>query len=56
MNLGLLFWILVLLWFILGGFERWGPAAPYWGWSGWLLQFLLICILGWQVFGPFIKR
>lgn len=55
MPLGLLFWILVLLYVILGAFSRWGPPQPYWGWGGWVLEIILIIILGWQVFGAAIK-
>jgi len=55
MTLGLLFWILMLLWLVAYG----------WGWSvaptPWpthvpgLLLFVLILILGWHAFGPPIK-
>lgn len=55
MSLSLLFWILMLLWLIFGGLERWGPPGQYWGWGGWLLIFILMVILGWQVFGAPVK-
>jgi hypothetical protein len=56
MPLGLLFWIIVLIYVLLGAFSRFGPApGPYWGYGGWFLEIILIVILGWQVFGAAIK-
>lgn len=56
MSLGLLFWVLMLLWAILGVGWAWprDPASRY-VFGGWLLLFLLIGVLGWQVFGAAIK-
>ncbi len=54
MSIGLLFWILMILWVIFGAWYRSTPAAfgPY-GWAGdWLLLFVLFALLGWRVFGP----
>lgn len=53
MTRGLLFWILMLLWLLLSLYWNWGGgyvvlATP-------LLIFLLLALLGWQVFGPPIK-
>ena len=44
MTLALLFWILMLLWLIFGGLERFGPTGPYWGWGGFLLMFILFLL------------
>ncbi len=54
MSIGLLFWILMILWVIFGAWYRSTPTAfgPY-GWAGdWLLLFVLFGLLGWRVFGP----
>lgn len=55
MPLGLMFWILMLLWLIFGLVERWGPSGPYWAWGGSLVLFILLLLLGWQVFGAPVK-
>jgi hypothetical protein len=53
MTLGLLFWILMILWFVLGMYVNWPTgAAPNWGFVGGnLLLFILLFVLGWAVFG-----
>lgn len=51
MTRGLAFWILMLLWLVLGvawHFGLWG--VPVWGIA--ILPFLLFGLLGWQTFGP----
>ncbi len=56
MTTQLLFWVLMLLWLILGiapTFPR-GTDAKYWPFAGSLLLFILIGLLGWKVFGPAI--
>ena len=57
MSKGLLFWILMILWLVLGVFVNWGSvhAGNYYGMGGTLLEFILFGLLGWQVFGPVIK-
>jgi hypothetical protein len=56
MQKGLLFWILMLLWLVLGLFVHWptssGSAASYGPVAGGLVLFVLIGLLGWKVFGP----
>jgi hypothetical protein len=49
MTLGLLYWILMLLWLVFGVWRSW-PAYDYLG--GHLLLFVLLVILGWRAFGP----
>lgn len=56
MALSLLFWLLMLLWLILGAVPivRGGDR----GWQGIgsaLLPFLAVAVLGWTVFGPAIQ-
>lgn len=51
MTRGLAFWILILLWLVLGIFWHvglWAPAA----WGVALIPFLALVLVGWQVFGP----
>jgi len=56
MSLGLLFWILMILWFIFGLWSHWQPAGqPYAGWfplGNTVLLFILFLLLGWHAFGP----
>lgn len=55
MTLGLLFWILMLLWVVFYGWgwhtspQPWGQAGPS------LLLFFIILVLGWHAFGAPIK-
>lgn len=49
---GILFWVLMVLWVVLGAYFgrsdwRWGGAA--------LLLFFLLFLLGWQVFGFIVQ-
>jgi len=53
MTLGLIFWILMLLWLVFSLWQNWPLSGPAIGGS--LLQFLLFLILGWQVFGAPIR-
>jgi hypothetical protein len=51
----LLFWILMLLWLVVGGIW-WRSAAQPWPVAGMsALPFILFVVLGWQVFGQPIK-
>jgi hypothetical protein len=52
MSRGLLFWILMILWFVFGLWASW-PLG--WGFGSTVLLFVLLALLGWQVFGPAIK-
>jgi len=58
MTLGLLFWMLVILTFIFGLFTNWpgSPATPYRPVINTFLVFVLVVLLGWQVFGPALHR
>lgn len=48
MPMAIAFWVLMLLWLVLGLWHSW-PNWPIVG--GNLLLFLLILLLGWKVFG-----
>jgi hypothetical protein len=49
MTMGLLFWILMLLWLLFGAWYEW-PNHYRVGWS--FMLFILLLILGWHSFGP----
>lgn len=51
MTRGLAFWILMLLWLVFGAAWRFAlfGAVAVWGLA--LIPFLLLLLLGWQVFG-----
>lgn len=59
MTLAIAFWILMLLWLVLGIYQSWpasgATAGGYWPIGGNLLLFLLIFILGVHSFGWPIK-
>lgn len=46
------FWILMVLWFVLGGWANWPNHKAV---GGNFLLFVIIGMLGWQVFGAAIK-
>jgi hypothetical protein len=48
MTIGLLFWILMILWLILGFFT----VSTPWGWGSVGLIFVLFALVGWKLFGP----
>jgi hypothetical protein len=54
MTFGLLYWILMLIWFLFGLYFSWGPGRyPLVG--GHLLLFILLLLLGWKTFGAPVK-
>lgn len=56
MSMGLLFWILMLIWLIYGfAWGYGGIPGPYGPWGHSLLLFILLLLLGWQTFGAPIK-
>ncbi len=57
MPLSILFWVLMLLWLVFGMFLARIEGQPwtYRNWGGNLLIFILLFLLGWQVFGAAIK-
>jgi len=55
MTIGLAFWILMLLWLVLGLWWAWPPGPVGHGWfplGSTVLLFILFLLLGWKVFGP----
>jgi len=50
MSISLAFWILMLIWFVFGAMGAYN-AGGWQGWSGNLLLFCLLLLLGWRVFG-----
>lgn len=57
MTRSLLFWILMLLWLVMGLLgTNWQTLKTDWRSSGGgVLLFLLVLVLGWQVFGSPVK-
>jgi hypothetical protein len=57
MDIGFLFWLIMVLWIIFYGIGNWGPATAqtYYARGGSLPLFILLFLLGWRVFG-FILR
>jgi len=53
MTIGLLFWILMLLWLLFGLYWNWPGSAvgPYGPIGNSLLLFVLLLLLGWHAFG-----
>lgn len=55
MQAGVWFWILMVLWLLLGVYWSWRPPEPRWT-GGWLLlPFVLFALIGWAVFGTPVK-
>lgn len=53
MTIGLLFWILMIIWLVFGLIIVWPAAGPrYYPVGGHLLVWILLALLGWKVFGP----
>lgn len=54
MPIGLLFWVIFVVWILFTGYVAWGDPAnrPHWGvLGGNLIVLILLFLLGWQVFG-----
>ena len=49
MTIGLVFWILMLIWLVFGLWQSW-PNVQGWG-AGNLFLFILLLLLGWHSFG-----
>jgi hypothetical protein len=58
MTRGLIFWVLMLIWFVFalvlnfGGGSALGGATHYGTVANSFLEFVLFLLLGWQVYGP----
>lgn len=56
MSIGLLFWVLMVIWIVFWGWGRTAGGSPYWPiYNGWLL-FILLFLLGWHQFGFIIHN
>jgi hypothetical protein len=51
MNIGLAYWILMLIWLVFGLAVWQGAVGPYGPVGSTLLLFILLLLLGWRVFG-----
>lgn len=54
MPIGILFWVLMVIWFVFGLWVNWPPPGNTNGWrpvAGNLFLFVLLFLLGWKVFG-----
>jgi hypothetical protein len=58
MSIGLLFWILMILWFVLGAYVNWpnSSVAPQFQIGNTFLLFVLLFLLGWGIFGFVLQR
>lgn len=54
MTIGFLFWLLMILWLLFGLWAAPRPLNHYWA-GGHVLLWLLLFLLGWEVFGFPIK-
>lgn len=55
MTFGLIYWILMLIWFVFGviiNFGVLGEGTRYGLFANQILFFVLFLLLGWKVFGP----
>lgn len=57
MPIGILFWVLMVLWFFFGLYWSWpsGGSPNMTVVGGNLLLFVLLALLGWRVFGPVLQ-
>jgi hypothetical protein len=55
MTIGLIFWVLMLLWLVLGIVWRADIPGGRVGWAGGVFAFVLFFLLGWKVFGFIIQ-
>ena len=57
MTIGLLFWVIMLIELLFGLFFYWPHGgATYYPLGGHMILWVLFALLGWQVFGPAIKK
>jgi len=62
MTKGLLFWVIMLIWLVFGIFFYWPkrtdptkPGSAPWPLGGHIILWVLLALLGWQVFGAAIR-
>lgn len=49
MTIGMLFWVLMVVWIAVGAYYT--PPADRFGWGSAVLLWVLLFLLGWQAFG-----
>jgi hypothetical protein len=55
MPIGMIFWMLMILWFVFWGWTTWGPGGSAFSWGPSIFLFALLFLLGWHDFGFVIK-
>lgn len=55
MSRGLIFWVLMLIWFVFSLAVFGGYVGVYGARAGGVLEFVLFLLLGWQVYGPPVR-
>lgn len=50
MPIGMVFWMLMILWFVFYGWTTWGGGSGF-AWGPNILLFVLLFLLGWHDFG-----
>ena len=53
MTIGLLFWVIMIIWLLFGLFTYWpAPGTRPYPLGGHIVLWVLLALLGWKVFGP----
>jgi hypothetical protein len=55
MSRGLIYWVIILIWIIIGLAPALGYSGPYVGHASNIVLLILFILLGWQVYGPPIR-
>lgn len=57
MTIGLIFWIIMVVWLVFNAWAYWpgAPGGPGPVWGGTILLFVLFLLLGWGVFGAPVR-
>jgi hypothetical protein len=56
MSIGLIFWVLMLIWLVFGVLSRTSPLMASYPWAGDVLIFILLFLLGWHDFGFMVHQ
>ena len=56
MNIGLLFWVVMVVWLLFGFYANWPAGGHGTSLGAHLIVWVLFALLGWAVFGPAIHR
>ena len=57
MQIGILFWVIMIIWFLFGLYSNRSDfiGGNYQYVGGNLILFVLLALIGWQVFGPLLR-